>query len=311
MLDYPLDPARPVDAEVRRAARGLLCDAVDRLDSARQDDLDAAVHESRKRLKEVRSLLRLCRTTLVDPDGRRVRGRENDALRDAARGLSGARDAAVAVKTLETLRAQYADQLAADAFTDVLGRLRDRHARIAAETTGETVRASRDAIAAVRDRVNDWRLDADGWDAVADGLKRVYRRGRDDFHDRRAAQDVRDDDPEAWHDWRKRAKDLRYAFEYLSEPAPLVVGKGMRKAAKDLTDHLGDDHDLQELVRLLGDGEDVGEIDPATLDLVGTLAAARRRALQSAALDVGARLYEEKPGAFVKRLAGYWKSAAG
>ena len=298
VLDYPLDPARPIAEAVRRSAAGLLDDALRRLDDTQ--DLDAAVHESRKRLKEVRSLLRLFRTTLVDGEGEAVRDRANATLRDAARGLSGARDAAVAVKTLEKLKSQYADGLAVDAFAGLLHELRGRHGRIAAAVEGGAVDESRRAVAGVRGEVESWRVTWDGWNAVRPGLRRIYERGRSDFKDHAKG---RHDDPESWHDWRKRAKDLRYAAEFLSSGLSAGEGPALVRAAKDLTDLLGDDHDLQELVRIAAE---VGADDPGAIDLLGSLAEARRAALQASAVGVGRRVYREKPGAFVKRLGGEW-----
>ncbi len=115
-LDLALDPA---DA-LRAVAIDQIEDAIAQLDAPA--DPVKAVHDARKDLKKVRSLLRL-----APPKGRR---KHNAALRDIAARLAGARDADVMVATVADLRERYAGQLPARTFTTV-GR---RFAREAAAT---------------------------------------------------------------------------------------------------------------------------------------------------------------------------------
>ncbi len=60
---------------------------------------DERIHQARKQLKRARANLRLLR----DAIGKRAYARENAALRDAARPLSGVRDAMVLIQTLDRL----------------------------------------------------------------------------------------------------------------------------------------------------------------------------------------------------------------
>src|SRR5688572_14268100 len=60
---------------------------------------DEAIHTARKHLKRARANLRLLR----DAIGKASYARENAALRDAARPLSGVRDAKVLLETCDTL----------------------------------------------------------------------------------------------------------------------------------------------------------------------------------------------------------------
>ena len=50
-----------------------------------------------------------------------------------------------------------------------------------------------------------------------------------------------------------------------------------------------------------------GEEYPRELETLNGLIEERQRQLRAAALAIGARFYAEKPSAFCKRLAGYWK----
>ena len=301
MIDPPIQPVADVDAlsqEVRKVAAALLDDAIGRLTDA--DDVDKAVHETRKRLKELRSMLRLVRGSLVDENGKRIRGRENDRLRSAADALGQSRDAAVMIQTLTALRDGYADALSSEAFEAVRRRLEQRRQTLC-DQTRHGMADARQQLEAARRRVETWRIDAsDAWSAVAPGLKRIYRRGRRDFQKARKTNDA-----VLWHDWRKRAKDLRYALELLRGSAPELMA-GTRDAVKALTDDVGADHDVHVLVQTLADERLCNE---GVLSTITALANSRRSELQARARPEGRRLYAEKPGAFVDRLGVYWNSA--
>jgi len=72
----------------------------------------------------------------------------------------------------------------------------------------------------------------------------------------------------------------------------------------ELTDRLGDDHDLAELRGTLSPPEGGGG-DPGLLTLLEEID--RRRAeLQLASRPLGQRVYSEKPKAFIRRIEGYW-----
>ena len=312
MIDTPLCPARPLEEEVRRAAGCLLEDAQERL--ANGGDIDSAVHESRKRLKEVRSLLRLLRNHVVDADGKAIRKRENEALRTIATNLTEAREAAVAAKTFKALVKRHPDELSGDVFDDLARRLDVRHAQVATATSIARVNDAIAQLADVRQRAASWSVSRGDWKAFEPGLAKAYGDGRDCFRSLRKATKAgkaKQVDPEVWHDWRKRAKDLRYSLEFLRDAHAELVG-GLVRVTKSLTDALGDDHDLAELDLLLRAGRDdqLRDLDPAAVARVGELAHADREALQADALVLGWLLYVEKPDAFAKRIGTYWTVAA-
>ena len=312
MIYTPLCPARPLEEEVRRAAGCLLEDAHERL--ANGGDIDTAVHESRKRLKEVRSLLRLLRDHLVDTNGKAIRKRENEALRTIATGLAEAREAAVAAKTFKTLRKRHPDELAGEVYDDLARRLDVRHAQVATATSIARVNDAIVQLAEARERATTWSVSRGDWRAVEPGLIKAYGEGRDCLRSVRKATKAGkagDVDPEVWDDWRKRAKDLRYALEYLRDAHAQLVG-GLVSVTKSLTDALGDDHDLAELDLLLRAGRDdqLLDLDASAVAKVGELAHADREALQADALVLGWLLYVEKGEAFAKRLGTYWTVAA-
>jgi len=138
---------------------------------------------------------------------------------------------------------------------------------------------------------------------VRDGLSRVYRQGRDAMD--AALADGSDD---AMHEWRKRAKDLRYQLEML-EPLWCTVMKATADEAHELGNQLGDDHDLAVLTDLIsGDGDLHDACPKADRQALQGLVARRQESLRAHAKRIGRRIYVERPKDLRARLDAYWKA---
>jgi CHAD domain-containing protein len=151
----------------------------------------------------------------------------------------------------------------------------------------------------LRRRVRVWPLSEPGFACLEPGLRRAYRDGR-----RREAEAYSSQTDEAFHEWRKRAKDLRYHVELLGPAWPDAM-KDMERELHHLTDRLGDDHDLADLRRVLARSHTLAGSSRRTdriLDGIGK----RRSDLQSDARPMGARIYGEKPRVFSERIEAYW-----
>ncbi|MBW3602365.1 MAG: CHAD domain-containing protein [Actinobacteria bacterium] len=299
-MSYRLAPDRTLPEELRRIVAEELDGAVERLLGSADGDRVTAVHESRKHFKKARSVLRLARGEL----GGTTYRRENARLREAGNGLSDVRDAHVAVQTLDKLTERFADELPADAFADAHRVLAERRRR-ASERLDSADGPVDDVVAIVRGvraRLPGWPLDRDRWRVVGPGLRRQYARGAARF-----AQARRDPTAVNLHEWRKRVKDLWYHLRLLRPVWPGVMDE-LADRAHDLSDRLGDDHDLSVLRETLdgapGDFGDPEEV-AALLDLVDR----RRAELRLAAWRIGRRLYADDPGVFDRRMKAYWKAA--
>ena len=291
-MAYQLGDGETAERALRRSAREELDRAIAELTDGVKEDPVTAVHDARKALKKERSLLRLARGTLSSSQRRAT----NATLRDAGRRLSDARDAEVKIQAVDDLSSRYAGQLPKPAFDAVKAHL-EAKAAVDRASPG-AAREVAEQLVAVRSEIDDWRMRRDGWAAIGKGLERSYERGRRAF---RRAQ--REPTTENLHEWRKRAKDLWYHVRLLEPVSPGVM-HGSAQEAHQLSDLLGDDHDLAVLREsLAGDGAAVA----TDLDSMLALIDHRRRQLQADALHAGARLYEEKPKAFVRRIRGYWK----
>jgi CHAD domain-containing protein len=295
-MAYRFETDEGVPEAIVRCAREQLDVAVGELRDGIGDDPVKAIHSARKAIKKERSLLRLARGAL-SPKQRR---HENDALRQAARRLSGARDADVMIETTAQLSDRFAGQVPQGAFAEIGDALtRRRDASGGQATDSAPPERAIQELDAVRLRIDDWQLGQDGWTALEPGVLRSYREGRKAF-----AVAQRDPSLENLHTWRKRVKDLWYHQRLLAAVCGPAI-RGQAKEAHRLADLLGDDHDLGVLRDTLTDDELAVAVD---LGAVIALIDHRRNELQTEAIHIGERVYVEKQKAFRRRMRGCWVS---
>ena len=279
---------------MRRVVRGRLDTAVERLRDAELDEGEA-VHEARKDIKKLRSALRLVRPGLGD----QVYRRENKRYRDAARRLSGARDAQALAETVAALEDRFEDESPPGGWKPVAEALTRSEPADAAEADRLRDRVASE-IEAGRRELETLSPSGKGFEVVRPGLRRAYSRGR-----RRFAEAAGDPTDERLHEWRKRSKDLWYHLRLL-RPAWRPVLEPVADQAHELSDRLGDDHDLVVLTERLNDpGIALTAPQREHLD---DLIRRRRGELQTEAFGLGERLYAEKPKHFANRIRAYWQA---
>jgi CHAD domain-containing protein len=273
---------------VRRIGRAQLDLAGEHLEAGtcRGGDLDGAVHETRKTFKRLRALVRVARDALGDEAYRR----ENGIFRDAGRELSGARDAAVMVQTLDDLTERYGGELPDRAFAGLREALVADAASASRALSRDRARVDRvqGTLEAARRRIGGWPLPDDGDLAMLEpGFERIYRRGRRAL---KAAR--REPETEELHELRKRAKDLWHAAQILRPASPKAMRKLARRA-HELSDLTGDDHDLAVLRATARERHET--LAAGELALLDGLISRRRARLQRRAIKRGRRLYARKP----------------
>ncbi|HEY5344707.1 MAG TPA: CHAD domain-containing protein, partial [Solirubrobacteraceae bacterium] len=253
-----------------------------------------AIHDTRKALKRLRALVRLLRAELGEQQYRR----EYKILRDAARRLTGARDAEVMVGTLDALLERHPRKLGRRPRLIELRKLLVAE-RTAAErkTLGDRAMLAEVLceLSGLRERARRWSLpERPGIALVERDLRRIYRDGRE--RKRRVARGR--GGARATHEWRKRVKDLRYAAEILGR-------RPLARRADGLAELLGEEHDLVVLAGLLpppGRAPFKGKRGRrARKALIGRIARRRRR-LRQRALREGKRVYGRAPKKFVRRV---------
>lgn len=297
-MSYRLEKPEPLADEVKRITLEQIDKALPQLRNP-GDDRDEAVHDVRKRFKKIRACLRLVRDSI----GGDIYHYENECYRDAGRVLAPVRDSTVDIETLNHLTSYFSDQLDEGVFDHLRQRLIERHKVISEQILDKEKGLTRVkvTIEQARQRVDGWPIQPGGFEVIDESLKRVYKRG---YKGLMSAQEKSTN--ENLHEWRKRVKYLWYHIRIL-KPAWKDILDELADELHELSDYLGDDHDLaifEEAVRKNSDwlsNEREFEI------LLGMIEQSRKF-LQASAFPLGKKIYAEKPKDFVKRIQVYWRA---
>jgi CHAD domain-containing protein len=297
MVGFHFEKNESVSSAIRRlgtdrTAKSLRC-------LARADEFEA-IHEVRKEIKKLRALLRLVREKAPRRDYRSAQ----NALRAAAARLAGLRDASVKLQTLAGLLDKARGRVRRGLFNRFRAglekRCRAEANRLWDRQAAEEVRA---LLVKVAQRLAELRVEGRGWSVIAPGIEAGYRAGRKTW-----LAAARHPSADQFHKWRKRAKVQWCQVRLLRRTRP---GRLCALATE-----------LEELGELLGEAQDLvvlkqavrrsrRQIPVAASRSLIRLIDSRRTVLCSAALELGPRIYAEKPRAFRRRLGRYWKAWRG
>jgi CHAD domain-containing protein len=269
-------------------AFGRILAATRRAERSAADDPVAAVHEYRKSLRRARAVVALLSPGL----GRGAAKGFTRRLQRSFRVTGALRDADILLATLRSVPPAPEDDLARHAV-EVSLELEQRHTR---GETAETLARGLRPLAALPAAL-DVTLDPE---YSAHGLERGLARSR--RRERRALERARESgSDEDLHEWRKRAKELRYQMELLASTGSRELKK-REKALGDLAEDLGRVTDLIVLGREIARREKDGTIPPAAglLARIRQLVAERSRGI----LDRGSALFEDDPKLFARQVIG-------
>jgi len=300
---------------IPRVARERIDRVIESLNEKPQPGAES-IHEARKNLKSLRSLLRLIRGSIDDD----LRERENVFFRDAGRSLSTIRDPQALLEALEYFRKQHRAHLGPstpkqESVRAFIEKIRGEIEKsLVDRLTPGTVKKLLRELRAARRRAALWLEGAlvrpgNEWELfVGTGLRRTYRKAKNlVWQFEMMGYETADD--KTWHELRKCAKALGYQLRLLRPIWP-----GMTNALVDeidqLTDRLGDANDLAILRGKIlnepydpSDSQETGETRRVFLQSLDR----RKQELHSEAFEIARLIYAEKPGQFERRLGGYWQ----
>jgi hypothetical protein len=233
---------------------------------------DQAIHETRRSLKKVRSILRLIRAGL----GARYR-RDNARLSAEALKLSPLRDAAAVIEAFDALHRKYRGDVQAEEFRAVRAGLVRRKKEI--ESSGDAGAVLRGVAKNMAKPGRPWRLGMSGSDAIESGLAASWRRGR-----KALARVRKDAQPENFHALRKRVKDYRLQISLLN--------RGDRQF-RDLDRWLGEDHNLWLLANAIGEERARYGRASGVVRILNVIAK-RRADLQKKSVALACEVYKRK-----------------
>ena len=281
----PAGLAQGVEEQVHRA----------REDLSGPHDVGEAAHRSRRTIKRARALLKMARPVLTAECYRR----SNFTMRDAARCVARIRDADVLIETAQAVMSgpngSDHDHLLSRLERVMAAERADLHSS-ALESDGPVARA-RELLGQVAvdwpdpSQVDDVQLLAAGLGASYDSVRRhailAFSQGGG---------------VEAYHELRKRAKDLRHQLEFLSSRCPETL-RPTTQGFHRITDLLGEANDVAmfSVYVLSAEGLAPDERKPL-LRCLDDL----RRDLWQQATPLGVSLFGEETDRWVERMESCW-----
>ncbi len=287
-------------AEARRVAEELIDHSITYLTTF--PDPHKAIHETRKSCKRMRALLRLFRDTLGTSTYRTA-----DAYyRDLSRTLSPLRDAAARLECLEKLQHHTDKTMSKTLAQKIRKKLTNELEEAGHQSISVNqlhVQAGQQLMLRRKEMILWTTIEVEGppsFDLMAKGMRRVYKSAFRAFHHVYSSPSI-----EAFHEWRKQVKYLRYQMELITQAWPEMLTVQATSFAL-LGEYLGDHHDLAVLEEVF-----VTNDSPLTAlqqTKLKSLIAQRHSELEQDSYNLGMRLFTERPAIFCRRIAGVWGS---
>ena len=249
------------------------------------------VHEVRKHLKKLRAAMRLA----IPEVGKNRHTREDRCVRKIGRLVSDLRDAQVRLQTLIQLRDDTAKGPEDSSFPRVEELLSLERESFSAAFAGWQKQAI-PQLERVEARLLKWPLEGLTWKQICGAVGKIYKRGQ-----RGLAKTIDDPEPENFHAWRKRVKDVWYQLRIL-QPLNRMVLTEMARDAEVLEELLGRERDLNFLWARL-ETEKGDEALRDELAQLEKLIRKRGKRLRTNALELGRRFHAEPAKAFAKRIS--------
>lgn len=264
--------------------------AIDAL--AGDEDTHAGVHKARKHFKKLRALYRLAR----DEAGRKTCREGNAFYRDMGRRLAGLRDITALIEAVHLLQERFGTMVETETFDMLLALLEEeRQAVLQAQVEEQDqIEEAIRQLQQARERFLQLPLRDDCLPEIITALRRVYRRGYKGHQKAAGAPSVED-----MHDWRKRVKYLWYHYRLLKQASPRVF-RAYKKVANQLSDTLGDYHDLALLDEKIRAYK--RQLPKETRRLLRTLIKGHQGQLLEGSRRLGDIFYAESPRAFARRM---------
>lgn len=307
-MTYRLKFNEPLGKGWRRIVREQIEQARELLASGQ--DVDGAIHETRKSMKRVRALLKLLRPGLSASDYKR----QNRRYRDITRVLSGVRDHAVLMATARSLYNETAGEAraATNAFLSQMSQgsesgAGDRQAAAPGVTKAEKAARVHEALAALEAALKSLeklRFKENSFAVVRRGVERSYRDARNDM--KQAFGSGVDED---FHAWRKSVQ-AHWRHMLLVGRAWPDLFAARAQLAKEMSDLLGLDHDLFVLIGRAKSFPEQGAEDGGR-DAMVRAAKERQREIRKELEIKAAALFAEPTSRFVASVDAYWHAAKG
>ena len=263
-------------------------------------DVGQVIHMSRQTCKKCRAVLRLMRDSM----GYAAYFRENRNLRDLQRELSRFRDADVQLRVFRRLSGSLPEHTRKGWYSDLMRKARKNyHLEL-----GHLINGDRAAQISIRARsaavqITTYQLSGQGFGMIDKGLARIYRQGREMGY----AVFSEDAEDQAVHDLRKKAKYLQHQLTYLSGLC-ISLFTVMSHTLEQLTENLGYYNDLCLARNSIREYAGDNHLEHKEYGKLLSMLKEEMQKLKADSRQIYVNAYSEPPGAFIRRIGGYWDS---
>ncbi len=296
-MAFRLKSDTSIATEIRRIVLRQLEVAISELRTVGDPESDEAIHDARRRVKKIRAILRLVQPVL----DKAYRAVDRD-LKDVSRMLAPVADGQGIIATLDQLAHRYRKTLPKRSVASIRARLRDRgaHTDHEADVQG-VVETAAARLKSERDRLKQWTIRGEGFEAIAPGLEESYRRARQAMIHAWAK-------PKAahYHAFRRYVKDHWFHVRLVEDRCGNHL-MGYQKRIEALDGVLGEYHNVI-LLRdvLITDGQLSRQETAQCLRVVSCY----QRYLRRHAELLAVRIYSDKPGRYLRRVERLWRAEA-
>jgi len=284
------------DQDLDAALKDILSEEVQYINYCLSDynDLKTSVHESRKSFKKIRSLLRLLRVEA----GEEWFTNHNQFYRDLAAEISDLRDAHVLIESVELLQRQNLADEDGPGLNAVVEHLETSSAQKERQVVDEQLFDK--IVNALHGKDSDlpaWPVIDNDLLVLIPGLTLIYKDGYDHMY--RAFID-----PSAhnFHEWRKDVKHLYHMRMLFNRFWPPSINYSSEDL-KELSDHLGLEHDLAVL-------NDVLDLIDTDTEFIAEAITKKRGKIQNMAKYMGKLIFDESPEYHMRHFEDHWQTVS-
>lgn len=259
------------------------------------ENLDKSIHDARKNFKKLRAVLRLVKTDLSQHFYRT----HNIHFRNLSRKIAGLRDSFVMIEALENLVKDHNDDL--NNYDELVNSLQEEYHKtknIILYEENRPLEVAKSLEFSLEEFSSMPHIE-NGFLTLGEGINKIYSKGKY-FLNLTYSQT----DSEIFHEWRKNVKYLWHLLQIV-QPINYRVIKKLTVHFKQLSDFIGDEHDLYELKLLLNsknlDSEKI-------INMINI----KQFELRKEAWKLGETLYSKSSNNFIEELTGYynkWKQS--
>jgi CHAD domain-containing protein len=281
-----------ISKEILNISYLIIDEAVNEINEGKLN-VDSIVYNLRKRVKNLRALLKLLRKDF----GEEFLKKNNFVLRDLNRRSAAIRNYSALIKVCEILKSEQIDLECSQALDLLQDRIQSDFNNIKIKTDYSSLFSYYKAqLEKYKSRLSHREINSNRFSKVKYGLSKIYSEGH-----KYLLLSIENQSAETLHDLRKSAKDLFYSLRSLI-PLWESVLSGYTKEIKLLSDMLGELHDQYELKLYTQSLID----NPFDFSSVILFIESQSESLLNQCITLGKKIYAETEDQFIERIKKYY-----